>query len=75
MANTRTVRAEPLDGGPEWLADYLDVPLRTVYGWRQTNQGPPAYRIGKHLRYRRSEVDQWLAEHRDTEDRRVGTRR
>lgn len=63
---TTFTRAEPLDGGPEWLADYLDVPIRTVYGWRATKSGPPAYRIGKHLRYRRSEVDQWLREHHDS---------
>jgi hypothetical protein len=77
MAYKTRAKAEPFAGGVGWLAGYLGgedepVPLSTIYSWRQTNQGPPAYRIGKHLRYRQSEVDAWLAEQRD---RRVGSRR
>jgi excisionase family DNA binding protein len=71
---TRPARGEPLGGGTEWLADYLGVPVRTIYQWRSTSSGPPAYRLGKVLRWRRSEVDAWLAEHRDTVDHRVGAR-
>jgi hypothetical protein len=27
----------------EDLADYLDVPLATIYGWRYHRQGPPGF--------------------------------
>jgi excisionase family DNA binding protein len=48
----------------DWLAAYLGIPKKTIYGWRLRGEGPPAYRVGKHLRYRRSDVDDWLAERR-----------
>ena len=38
------------------LADYLEVPVTTLYHWRQHREGPPAFRVGKHLRYRMSDV-------------------
>ena len=29
----------------EWLSGYLGgIPERTIYNWRQRNEGPPAYR-------------------------------
>ena len=49
----------------EWLSAYIGVPKKTIYSWRLHGQGPPAYKIGQHLRYRRSEVDQWLTEQRE----------
>jgi excisionase family DNA binding protein len=42
------------------LADYLDVPLATLYAWRHRRQGPPGFRAGRHLRYRKSDIDQWI---------------
>lgn len=45
---------------PEDLADYLGVPVATVYGWRYKGLGPPAAKVGRHLRYRRSEVEAWV---------------
>jgi excisionase family DNA binding protein len=56
--------AEPLDG-PKWLSEYLQVQLRTVYSWRARGVGPPVYVVGRHLRYRRSEVDAWLRQRHD----------
>ena len=50
----------------EWLSGLLGIPARTIYSWRQRGEGPPAYRVGKHLRYRRSDVETWLAGRRDT---------
>lgn len=46
---------------PEDLAAELDVPLRTVYVWNHKGTGPPGKKIGRHIRYRRDAVDQWLA--------------
>ena len=41
------------------LADYLDVPIATVYAWRYRRQGPPGFRVGRHLRFRWSDIQQW----------------
>jgi excisionase family DNA binding protein len=43
------------------LADYLEIPVKTVYTWRHRNTGPRGFRVGKHLRFRWSEVERWLA--------------
>jgi excisionase family DNA binding protein len=45
---------------PTEVADFLHVPVATVYGWRQRRVGPKGYRVGRHVRYRRSEVEGWL---------------
>ena len=42
------------------LADYLDVPVATIYAWRYRRQGPPGFRVGRHLRFRWSDVEQWI---------------
>lgn len=42
------------------VADYLRIPVQTLYSWRCTGYGPKARRIGKHLRYRPDEVAAWL---------------
>ncbi|HLM20628.1 MAG TPA: helix-turn-helix domain-containing protein [Propionibacteriaceae bacterium] len=50
------------------LSEMLDVPIDTLYGWRHRGEGPAGYRIGRHVRYRRSAVEAWLetqADHRD----------
>jgi excisionase family DNA binding protein len=57
MSNTTEHR--PLAGPPE-VADYLGVPVKTLYQWRYAGKGPRVIRCGKHLRYRWSDVDSWL---------------
>ena len=42
------------------VADYLQVPVQTLYSWRAQGYGPPARRMGKHLRYRPEDVTNWL---------------
>jgi excisionase family DNA binding protein len=42
------------------VADYLRVPVQTLYSWRAQGYGPPARRVGKHLRYRPEDVTTWL---------------
>ena len=44
----------------EETASYLRVPVATLYAWRYKGEGPPAIKVGRHLRYRRSEVDAWV---------------
>ncbi|MGI8707255.1 MAG: helix-turn-helix domain-containing protein [Actinomycetota bacterium] len=50
---------------PQGLADYLGIPLRTVYAWRYRGEGPASYRIGRHVRYRREDVEAWLEKQAD----------
>ena len=47
------------------LADYLGVPLSTVYDWRTNGRGPAAHRFGKHLKFAVSDVRSWVAAQRD----------
>ena len=42
------------------VADYLRVPVQTLYSWRTQGYGPPARRMGKYLRYRPEDVMSWL---------------
>ena len=46
---------------PSELADYLGVPVATLYVWRHRRQGPPGFRAGRHLRYRLRDVEEWIA--------------
>jgi predicted DNA-binding transcriptional regulator AlpA len=48
----------------DWLAEYLDKPKKTIYNWNVQGVGPPHYLIGTTLRYRKSEVDHWISQHR-----------
>jgi DNA-binding transcriptional MerR regulator len=42
------------------VSEYLGVPVKTLYQWRSTGYGPPARRIGKHLRYKPRDVENWF---------------
>ena len=52
---------EPLLTAQE-LASYLDVPLKTLYSWRYRGEGPPGFRVGRHLRYRWTDIRRWLTQ-------------
>ena len=42
------------------LADYLEVPIATLYAWRYRGEGPPGFRVGRHIRYRWADVERWI---------------
>ncbi len=42
------------------LASYCNVAESAPYYWRKNGTGPRAVRVGRHLRYRRRDVDAWL---------------
>lgn len=44
------------------LADYFEVPVKTIYTWRHHHTGPKGFRVEKHLRFRWSDVQDWIAE-------------
>ena len=58
---------------PAELADYLGIPTQTVYQWRHRGEGPPGYRVGRHVRYRWIDIQTWLADQADDIPRRAGT--
>jgi excisionase family DNA binding protein len=49
----------------EDLAAYVVVPLKTVEAWRYRGTGPRGIKVGRHVRYRKTDVDQWLDDHAD----------
>ena len=44
------------------VAEYLGVPVRTLYDWRCKGYGPRARKVGKYLRYEAAEVQRWFDE-------------
>lgn len=47
----------------EEVADFLGVPVNTLYQWRHKGTGPVAFRVGRFLRYDAADVRQWLTDH------------
>lgn len=50
--------------GIEELAEYLGLPVKTLYKWRQEGVGPASVRVGRHVRYFVSDVQDWLLDRR-----------
>lgn len=46
--------------GVEDLARELGVPVRTIYAWRSKGRGPRGATFGKHVRFRRADVEAWI---------------
>jgi hypothetical protein len=42
------------------VAAFLRVPVKTIYQWRTADYGPPARKVGKHLRYKEDDVRAWF---------------
>jgi len=42
------------------VADHLGIPVSTLYQWRHRKVGPRAAKIGRHLRWRQTEVERWV---------------
>ena len=58
------VTSEPLISITD-VSELLGVPVGTLYRWRYLGEGPPGYRIGRHVRYRRSAVEAWIEQQAD----------
>ncbi len=56
------------------LADLLNVPIATIYTWRYLGTGPPGFRVGRHLRYRQSDLERWITKQLDGEQHIRGRR-
>jgi len=53
--------------GVEDVAGHLRVAKESVYRWVDS-KGLPAHRVGRLLRFKLSEVDQWVRQGRDQEE-------
>ncbi len=45
---------------PADVADILGVPINSLKMWRYRRTGPPWLKLGRHVRYRREELERWL---------------
>jgi excisionase family DNA binding protein len=65
MSTTTDTRLEGVILTVDQAASYLSIPKATLYTWRTRRAafGPRAVKIGGCLRYRRSDLDAWVAEH------------
>jgi len=46
----------------EDLSALLRIPIGTLRNWRVTGDGPPGFKVGRHVRYRFEDVERWLHE-------------
>jgi predicted DNA-binding transcriptional regulator AlpA len=44
------------------VSAFLGVPIGTLYQWRTRGEGPPAFKIGGHVRFDPDRVRAWLVE-------------
>ncbi len=47
------------------VAQLLRIPSATLRYWRHLGTGPRSFRIGRHVRYYRADIDAWLHSQRD----------
>jgi excisionase family DNA binding protein len=42
------------------VSEFLGVPIGTLYQWRVRGEGPPAFKIGGHVRFDPDRVRAWV---------------
>ena len=42
------------------VSQFLGVPVGTLYQWRVRGEGPPAFKVGRHVRFDPDRVRAWL---------------
>ena len=50
---------------PEDLAEFLHLPVSTIYKWRAMGTGPRGAKCGRHVRYTPESVARWLEDQSD----------
>lgn len=45
------------------LVELLRIDRGTLWRWRREGDAPPAYKFGRQIRFKRSEVDAWIEAH------------
>ncbi len=54
------------------VAALLRVPPATLRYWRHLGTGPRSFRVGRHVRYYRGDVEAWLRSQRNAEREHTG---
>ncbi|KQW45243.1 AlpA family transcriptional regulator [Nocardioides sp. Root1257] len=49
----------------ENLAEYLGVPIATIYDWRVDGKGPRGIRVGRHVKFTTGDVLAWIETQRE----------
>lgn len=44
------------------VSDFLNVPVGTLYQWRVRGEGPPAFKVGRHVRFDPDRVRAWVTD-------------
>jgi predicted DNA-binding transcriptional regulator AlpA len=55
-----TLRTVPETLNEKQVADYLNMSTAILHKWRRLQMGPKFLRIGRLVRYRRSDLERWL---------------
>lgn len=42
------------------VSEYLGIPVGSLHLWRTKRTGPPAFRVGKHLKYMQADLVAWV---------------
>lgn len=45
---------------PTDVSALLSIPTATLANWRSNSVGPPYLRVGRHVRYRQCDLDEWI---------------
>ncbi|MBT2401269.1 AlpA family transcriptional regulator [Streptomyces sp. ISL-100] len=45
---------------PDEVAMFLGLPTQTLAQWRYLAKGPRSIKVGRHVRYRWTDVERWL---------------
>jgi predicted DNA-binding transcriptional regulator AlpA len=61
MVDVERAERETL-GSPADVAAHLQLPVKTLAEWRARKVGPQYLRVGRYVRYRWQDVEEWLAE-------------
>lgn len=59
----------------EDLADFLGVPVATIYDWRVDGKGPCGVRVGRHVKFTQADVLAWIDTQREVRPGRPRKRR
>ena len=54
------MRVTPAWLSPAQAATYTGIPEKTLEQYRRHGTGPALSRVGKHVRYARTDIDAWL---------------
>lgn len=65
MADSKTLTAAE-------TADELHIHWRTLHRLRLRGEGPPAFKVGRVWRYRRDDLERWVRQSIDDDDRPPG---